>query len=123
LAQLNDLLVLGNTSLIGPIKANSDHDLLAHTNEFNFASPKFSGDICVNYRTASGKDGSINNYKFYKGDGSTLSNIYASTFYGALSGNATSSTTANYLSGWADTRSIATAPNDYNGVFKVVGIK
>jgi hypothetical protein len=91
LAQLNDLLVLGNTSLIGPIKANSDHDLLAHTNEFNFASPKFSGDIYVNHRTASGSDGAISSYRFCKGGGgSGYANIYASTFYGALSGNATS---------------------------------
>ena len=28
-----------------------------------------------------------------------------------------------YLSGWADTRNVATTPNDYNGTFKVVGIK
>jgi hypothetical protein len=164
LAQLNDLIVLGNTSLIGPIKANSDHDLLAHTNEFNFASPKFNGDIYVNYRTASGSDGTISSYRFCKGGGgSGYADIYATTFYGALSGNATSSTTATkfssartialtgdvsgtasadgssgwsisttvadnshnqgYLSGWADTRSAATAPNDYNGQFKVVGIK
>lgn len=92
MAQLNDLLVLGNTSLIGSIKANSDHDLLAHTNEFNFASPKFSGDIYINYRTASGSDGAISSYRFCKGAGSTLSDIYASTFYGALSGNASSAT-------------------------------
>ena len=29
----------------------------------------------------------------------------------------------SYLSGWGDTRSAATTPNDYNGQFKVVGIK
>lgn len=29
----------------------------------------------------------------------------------------------SYLSGWADTRSTTTTPNDYNGLFKVVGIK
>ena len=29
----------------------------------------------------------------------------------------------SYLKGWSDTRSTATEPNDYNGSFKVVGIK
>ena len=160
MAQLNDLLVLGKSSFSGAIKANSDHDLLAHTNEFNFASPKFSGDIYVNYRTASGQDGNVGSYRFCKGAGNGLANVYAATFYGALSGNAstatsfssartialtgdvTGSASANgssgwsisttvgdnshnhsYLSGWTDTRSAATTPNDYNGQFKVVGIK
>lgn len=163
MAQLNDLLVLGKSYFGGAIKANSDHDLLAHSNEFNFISPGYNGDIYINYRTASGSDGNVGNYRFYNGKGTALANIYATTFYGALSGNATSSTTATkfssartialtgdvsgtasadgssgwsisttvadnshnhgYLSGWADTRSAATAPNDYNGQFKVVGIK
>ena len=29
----------------------------------------------------------------------------------------------SYLKGWSDTRAVATTPNDYNGYFKVVGIK
>lgn len=29
----------------------------------------------------------------------------------------------SYLKGWSDTRAAATTPNDYNGLFKVVGIK
>ena len=32
MAQLNDLLVLGKSYFGGAIKANSDHDLLAHSN-------------------------------------------------------------------------------------------
>ena len=60
MAQLNDLLVLGKANIKGSIKANSDHDFLCHSNEFTFASPKYSGDIYVNYRTASGStDGAI----------------------------------------------------------------
>ena len=89
----------------GAIKANSDHDLLAHTNEFNFVSPGYNGDIYINYRTASGSDGNISNYRFYNGKGTALANIYATTFYGALSGNATTAT------GFASAKTIALTGN------------
>lgn len=95
MAQLNDLLVLGKTTIQGPIKAKNDHDFLYHGNEFTFVPPGYSGDVYFNYRTASGaNDGAIANYRFCNGAGGTLANVYGATFYGALSGNATS---ANYL--------------------------
>ena len=96
MAQLNDLLVLGKATIKGSIQAKSDHDFLCHGNEFTFASPGYSGDIYINYRTASGaQDGAIANYRFCNGSGGSLANVYGSTFYGNLSGNATSATSAN----------------------------
>lgn len=93
MAQLNDLLVLGKSVLLGSIKSNADHDLLSHSNEFTFASPGHNTSIYINYRTSGGTDGSIAQYRFCKGDGAgTLVPIYASTFYGTLSGNASSAT-------------------------------
>ena len=84
MAQLNDLLVLGKANIKGSIKANSDHDLLCHSNEFTFASPKYSGDIYINYRTASGStDGAISAYRFYKGNGTNLADIVAACFNGS----------------------------------------
>lgn len=99
MAQLNDLLVLGKSYFRGAIKANSDHDLLAHSNEFNFASPKFSGDIYVNYRTASGSDGNIGSYRFCKGAGASFADIYADRVY--VNGSANSPAMGmNYANGY-----------------------
>lgn len=91
MAQFNDLLVLGKANIIGAIKSNADHDFLNHTNEFTFASPAYSGDICINHRTASGLDGNITAYRFRNGSGAET-NVYASTFYGTFSGTASSAT-------------------------------
>ncbi len=52
--------------------------------------------------------------QFVKGDGSLDSNTYLTSL---------PSHNHSYLKGWSDTRSVATTPNDYNGTFKVVGIK
>ena len=99
MAQLNDLLVLGKSYFGGAIKANSDHDLLAHSNEFNFASPKFSGDIYVNYRTASDSDGNIGSYRFCKGAGVSYADIYADRVY--VNGSANSPAMGmNYANGY-----------------------
>lgn len=99
MAQLNDLLVLGKSYFGGAIKANSDHDLLAHSNEFNFASPKFSGDIYVNYKTASGSDGNIGSYRFCKGAGASFADIYADRVY--VNGSANSPAMGmNYANGY-----------------------
>lgn len=92
MGQLNDLLVLGKATIKGSIKANNDHDLICHSNEFTFASPGYSGDIYVNYRTASGStDGAITGYRFYKGDGTNLANIIAAGYSGtSISGTSLS---------------------------------
>ena len=92
MGQLNDLLVLGKATIKGSIKANNDHDLICHSNEFTFASPGYSGDIYVNYRTASGSsDGAITGYRFYKGDGTNLANIVAAGYSGtSISGTSLS---------------------------------
>lgn len=63
------------------------------------------------------------------GNATLPGNMTAEKFIGPLQGNAstatsaTSATSALQLAGWADTRAEATAPNDYNGKLKVVGIK
>lgn len=58
--------------------------------------------------------------------------LYATKFIGKIDwnnidGKPSSFTPAthyhSYLKGWSDTKNVATTPNDYNGYFKVVGIK
>lgn len=101
MAQLNDLLVLGKSVLLGSIKSNADHDLMYHGNEFTFASPGHSGDIYINYRTGSGeKDGAITGYRFADGAGN-LAPVYGSTFYGSFSGTASSATALTSSAGSA----------------------
>lgn len=94
MAQLNDLLVLGKSVLLGSIKSNAVHDLMYNGNEFTFASPGHSEDIWINYRTSSGdKDGKITGYRFGDGAGN-LAPVYGSIFYGSFSGNAATATKA-----------------------------
>lgn len=65
------------------------NDMLHSGNEFTFASPAFSGDIYLNYRTASGTtDGNIRRYHFGNGKGGSLAYIEQDFF----SGNAASAT-------------------------------
>ena len=75
-------------------KLESPNNLLHSTNEFTFAKAGYTGDIYINYRTdGMSTSGKIGEYKFCKGDGAgTLANIRAATFYGALSGNASTAT-------------------------------
>ena len=70
-------------------KLKSANDMLHATNEFTFASAGFSGNIWLNYRTASGnKDGAIDCYTFGDGAGNALATITN----GQFSGNADSAT-------------------------------
>lgn len=57
------------------------------------------------------------------GNATLPGDMTAEKFIGPLQGNANTATSALQLAGWADTRAVATTPNDYNGRFKVVGIK
>ena len=77
----------------------SDNVLIAHSNEFNFTDSS-NTFIAINYRGGSGSNTSaaINNYTFYNGQNSKSGvKVEAETFVGALSGNATTATTASKL--------------------------
>lgn len=77
----------------------SDNVLIAHSNEFNFTDSS-NTSIAINYRGGSGSNTSaaINNYIFYNGQNSKSGvKVEAETFVGALSGNATTATTASKL--------------------------
>lgn len=77
----------------------SDNVLIAHSNEFNFTDSS-NTSIAINYRGGSGSNTSaaINNYTFYNGQNSKSGvKVEAETFVGALSGNATTATTASRL--------------------------
>lgn len=65
-------------------RLQSPNNLIHAGNEFTFASPQFSGDAWLNYRTASGNtDGNIGTYLFGNGKGGLapikVSGIYADT--------------------------------------------
>lgn len=77
----------------------SDNVLIAHSDEFNFTDSS-NTSIAINYRGGSGSNTSaaINNYTFYNGQNSKSGvKVEAETFVGALSGNATTATTASKL--------------------------
>lgn len=62
-------------------RLQSPNNLMHTGNEFTFASPQFSGDAWLNYRTASGNlDGNIGTYLFGNGKGG-LANIKVSGVY------------------------------------------
>ena len=62
-------------------KLASPNNLIHAGNEFTFASNAYSGEIYINYRTASNtQNGNITGYRFCTGAGGTLSTIYAATF-------------------------------------------
>lgn len=62
-------------------RLQSSNNLMHTGNEFTFASPQFSGDAWLNYRTASGStDGNIGTYLFGNGKGG-LANIKVSGVY------------------------------------------
>lgn len=65
-------------------RLQSPNNLMHAGNEFTFASPQFSGDAWLNYRTASGNlDGNIGMYLFGNGKGGLapikVSGVYAET--------------------------------------------
>ena len=66
----------------------SPNNLMHAGNEFTFASGGFSGDIYINWRTASGSfDGNITGYRFKNGKGGTSGvTLYADNFSGKLNG-------------------------------------
>lgn len=77
----------------------SDNVLISHSNEFNFTDSS-NTSIVINYRGGSGSytSAAINNYTFYNGQKSKSGvKVEAETFVGALSGNATTATTASKL--------------------------
>ena len=59
----------------------SHNNLTASGNEFTFASGSFSGDMFINYRTATGQNGNITKYIFQNGAGSDTA-IECSYMYG-----------------------------------------
>lgn len=73
----------GNGNVISSTYAKlaSPNNLIHSGNEFTFASNAYSGEIFINYRTASNTtNGNITGYRFCTGAGQTLSTIYAATF-------------------------------------------
>lgn len=77
----------------------SGNNLIVNLNEFNFANSNTTA-IYLNYRSGVGGNTTnpITEYKFCNGQGSDLGvKINAETFVGALSGNATTATTATKL--------------------------
>lgn len=77
----------------------SGNNLIVNSNEFNFANSNTTA-IYLNYRSGVGGNTTnpITEYKFCNGQGSGLGvKINAETFVGALSGNATTATTATKL--------------------------
>ncbi len=57
------------------------NNFIHHANEFTFAAPAYSGDIWMNYRTASGGlDGAITEYRFAKGAGYSYADIRAAKY-------------------------------------------
>lgn len=73
----------------------SNYPNLVSINEIRFNNkPSDATDIHIGYKWADGtSDAKINSYKFENGN-CALTNVYANTFYGALSGNATTATKA-----------------------------
>lgn len=108
MAQLNDLLVMGQTTLLGPININdgklnnkpvafqqTPNNFIDSNNEFNFIPSEYNGVIYINYKGKDGKttgtlsDGTnkqITTYVFCNGRGDTT----AHSSIEALSYNATS---------------------------------
>lgn len=80
------------------------NNLTASGNEFTFASGAFSGEMYINYRTASGGlDGNITRYKFQNGKGSNTA-IECSYVYGTAQAAdyATSAGYAGYLPSYTE---------------------
>ena len=99
MAQLNDLLVMGQTTLLGPVNIQNGiinnkniafqatpNNFIDASNEFNFIPSKYNGVIYINYK---GKDGpttetdlQISQYKFWNGRGSAggCTSIEASSY-------------------------------------------
>lgn len=87
MAQLNDLLVMGQTTLLGPVNINdgklnnkliafqqTPNNFIDASNEFNFIPSEYNGVIYINYKgqngPTTGTDLQISQYKFWNGRGS-----------------------------------------------------
>lgn len=72
---------------IGAPKLRSPNDLVHNNNEFTFIPAGHSGELYINYRTASGScDGNISNYHFCGGNGKEVT-IMANYFKGKFQGS------------------------------------
>jgi hypothetical protein len=132
----NKWIVYADPSGNVALKGNADTATSATTasylsivagNEIRFAAkPSSAQTILVGYKWSDGtSDAKINRYKFCNGNGASTE-VEASTFYGSLSGNATSATTATEakaLVTLGDKRSVATTPDDYKNRIVFAGLK
>ena len=79
----------------------SDNNLIAHGNEFNFVGSGYNDVVWFNYRTAGGTNGSISEYRLGNGAGGTLGSIIHSGNIGSQSVNyATSAGNADTVDGY-----------------------
>ena len=63
----------------------SDNNLIAHSNEFNFVGSGYNDVVYFNYRTTGGTNGSISEYRLGNGAGGTLGSIIHSGNIGSQS--------------------------------------
>ena len=72
---------------IGAPKLRAPNDLVHNSNEFTFIPAGHSGELYINYRTASGScDGNISNYHFCGGNGKEVT-VMANYFKGKFQGS------------------------------------
>ena len=72
---------------IGAPKLKAPNDLIHNSNEFTFIPAGHSGELYINYRTASGScDGNISNYHFCGGNGKEVT-VIANYFKGKFQGS------------------------------------
>lgn len=85
----------------GGIYSSHEHIFICHKNEFNFIPDKYNADVWINYQSwgrptpGSATSSIINAYRFGNGRQGLVSQVYANTFVGSLSGTATN---AEYVS-------------------------
>lgn len=81
----------------------SDNNLIAHGNEFNFVGSGYNDVVWFNYRTTGGTNGSISEYRLGNGAGGTLGTIIHSGNIGSQSVNYATSAGSATSAGNADT--------------------
>lgn len=129
---VNDMYVpTGTTSSLGVVKQHTASDCTSYTSDEGATTPaavkKAVGLFAVTkVSTGTGLTGgditstgtiSINStYQTYISNGNTAHGWGNHANAGYIK-------STSILKGWSDTRSAATKPNDYNGAFKVIGIK
>ena len=76
------LSVSGRATITGGITSNANHDFIAHGNEFNFIPDSYSGDVYINWRTASGAtNGAVSEYRFCNGVARSYADIRCKNLY------------------------------------------